>query len=51
MANPRKRRNTQRGMHRKMISGRKPMSTQEKEARKKIKEAQREDNKARLAKK
>jgi hypothetical protein len=47
----RKRKNTQRGMHRKMISGRKPMSTQEKEARKKKKEIQREENKARLAKK
>jgi hypothetical protein len=51
MANKRKRKNTQRGMHRKMISGKKPMSDEEKEARKKIKETQREENKARLSKK
>ncbi len=43
--------NKQRGMNRRLARGKKPMSAEEKEARKKMKEKQREENKARVAKK
>jgi hypothetical protein len=51
MANKRIKKHKHRGMHKKMLSGKKPMSEEQKEARKKMKEKQREENKARLAQK
>ena len=45
------RRNTQRNMHKRMITGKKPMGTEQKEARKKIREAQKAASKAALEKK
>ncbi|MDP3966025.1 MAG: hypothetical protein Q8Q04_00665 [archaeon] len=50
MAKKRLRKNKQQGMRRRLSSGKKPMPPQEKEARKKRIEAQREENKLRLAK-
>ncbi len=41
MAQKRIRRNKQRNMHKRMIVGKKPMSAEQKEIRKKIREAQR----------
>ena len=45
------RKNTHRGMHKRMIRGKKPMTTELKEAQKKMREADREATKADLAKK
>ncbi len=50
MAKKRLRDHKQQGMNRRRISGRKPMSKEEKEARKKRSEAQRIENRERLAK-
>ena len=50
MAKKRLRRHKHQAMRRRLASGKKPMSTQEKEARKKKSEVQRGENKARLAK-
>ncbi len=51
MARRRLKDHKQRGMKRRMISGKKPMSEEEKAIRKKTSEAQRAETKARLAKK
>jgi hypothetical protein len=51
MANKRKRKNSQRGMHKKMITGKKPMCEEEKLAQKKNSERIKELNKKKLAKK
>ncbi|MDA3836982.1 MAG: hypothetical protein PF542_05135 [Nanoarchaeota archaeon] len=40
--------NTQRGMHKRMIRGKKPMTTEQKETQKKAREAQRELTKSLL---
>jgi len=45
MAKKRIRRNKQRNMHKRKIVGKKPMSSEQKEERKKIRETQRETNK------
>lgn len=51
MAHKRKRKNSQRGMHKKMITGKKPMSDEAKLAQKKNKEKIKELNKKKLVKK
>ena len=46
---PRKRSHSHRGMHKKMVTGRKPMTPEEKATRKKNREAQSEADKKRIA--